>query len=196
MALRSATRHRWGAAAVRVLDQLNQRHPWSHNDAFHSWILTRLPERRELAIDVGCGCGELVATLAERFERVHGIDRDEVMREAASRRCAGMGNVTIDDAGFMALGEGAGLVTMVAVLHHLDIDSALLWELASVATNPVIGMVRHPWPTTEPPERAPFPTAEPQLTLAEVTRAVDAVMPDAIVHRRLAFRHTIEWTKP
>lgn len=35
----------------RGLDAANARHPWSHNDAFHSWILARLPARRGLAGD-------------------------------------------------------------------------------------------------------------------------------------------------
>ena len=52
------------------LHQFNSRHPWSHNDHFHRWILANLPDRRGAAIDVGCGQGALVAQLGTRFARV------------------------------------------------------------------------------------------------------------------------------
>jgi hypothetical protein len=42
------------AAAVR---DLNARHPWSHNDHFHSWIVANLPEQRHLAVDVAADVG-------------------------------------------------------------------------------------------------------------------------------------------
>ncbi|WP_425461005.1 methyltransferase domain-containing protein [Leekyejoonella antrihumi] len=75
---------RWWLAKRR--SELNARHPWSHNDAFHAWIITRLPARRRDALDVGCGCGELVAALAEPFDRVHGLDADADMRQASATR--------------------------------------------------------------------------------------------------------------
>lgn len=223
MDLRDLATRRWGAAALRALDNANQRHPWSHNDAFHPWILNELPRGRGLAVDVGCGQGELAAVLAEHFDRVHGVDIDPQMRAIASRRCAGMPNVTVDDTALGQLAKGADLVTMVAVLHHLDLTEALqqvaamiapggrflcvglarpvsgvdqLWDLASTLTNPVIGYVRHPWTATRPTPHAPFPTAEPQLSLGQITEEVRKFMPGATVQRRLAFRYTIEWLKP
>jgi 2-polyprenyl-3-methyl-5-hydroxy-6-metoxy-1,4-benzoquinol methylase len=46
------------------MESLNARHPWSHNDHFHGWIVRHLPERRALALDVGCGEGALLDVLA------------------------------------------------------------------------------------------------------------------------------------
>lgn len=34
---------------VDGLARLNARHPWSHNDHFHPWILRNLPTRHRLA---------------------------------------------------------------------------------------------------------------------------------------------------
>ena len=52
------------ASARRWLARVNARHPWSHNEHFHGWILRNLPARRRAAVDVGCGTGVLAGKLA------------------------------------------------------------------------------------------------------------------------------------
>lgn len=205
--------------------KLNARHPWSHNDYFHSWILANLPEPCTVALDVGCGRGELAAALAAHADQVIGIDVDETMRVEASRRCAGLSNVTIT-AGPWADGddEDLDLVTMVAVLHHLDVADALAqvrrrlrsggrflvvglappltardyaWDVASIVTNPAIGYVTHPWPSREGASaHFPIPVRDPTLPFDQLRRLLDQLMPGAVLRHRLGFRHTIEWTKP
>lgn len=110
---------------VRGLDAFNTRHPWSHNDHFHGWILRHLPVNRGRAVDIGCGRGLLVSRLAPHFEQVEGTDRDAAMRCAASERVAGMSNVTITGRQLEDLEPGLDLITMVAVLHHLDLERTL-----------------------------------------------------------------------
>lgn len=161
--------------AAPALDRLNDRFPWSHNDHFHPWILANLPARRRGAIDLGCGQGELLAQLAEEFRHVHGTDTSAQMRADARARCAGLDNVVVDDAQLRDLGpetepEPVDLVTMVAALHHVDVDETLaeaarllapsgrllvvglalsatprdyLWEGISAVTNPVIGIAKN-----------------------------------------------------
>ena len=176
------------------------------------------------ALDVGCGRGELAAALAPHVDQVIGIDVDETMRVEASRRCAGLSNVTIT-AGPWTDGddEDFDLVTMVAVLHHLDVADALAhvrrrlrpggrflavglappttardyaWDVASIVTNPVIGYVTHPWPSREgAPVHFPVPVRDPTLTSDQLRRLLDQLMPGAVLRHRLGFRHTIEWTK-
>ncbi len=201
---------------------INARHPWSHNDHFHSWILTRLPEQRRRALDVGCGRGELLAKLATQFDEVHGVDVDQTMREAAAARCAGLPNVTVDGEPLRQVAGPVDLVTMVAVLHHIDIEEALsdvrrllapdgrflsvglarpgsvadyAWDLASTITNPVIGYIKHPWASPQGVEPPAFPVADPRLTYAEIGGTVKRVMPGATMRHDLGFRNTIEWTK-
>ena len=222
MALRTWAEEFAGGTVVKAMAELNARHPWSHNDHFHSWILANLPERRRAALDVGCGRGDLVAALSPRFTSVHGNDRDEEMRQHAAARCASLPNVTIDGGSWIDATGPFDLVTMVAVLHHLDVADALvqvrrllqpggrflavglapprsaadhLWDLASAATNPVIGFVKHPWPAAEAPS-APFPVKDPTMPLDELREVVLETMPGATIRRRLGFRHTIAWTKP
>lgn len=209
--------------AAEGLHNFNGRHPWSHNDHFHRWILENLPVHRGTAIDIGCGQGALVARLAGRFARVRGTDLDASMRAEADRRCAGLTNVTIDDGQLAHLDGPVDLVTMIAVLHHLDVEQALIdvkrllapggrflvvglaapvsirdtaWDLASAVTNPLIGLIKHPRPAPGGPVPPPFPVRDPQLSFDELQAMVGRVMPGAQMRRRLAFRHTICWTKP
>lgn len=224
MNIRDAAMSHLGRPAADALRRVNDRHPWSHNDAYHPWIATQLPEHRRRALDVGCGHGELLAMLAGHFDRVHGIDADEAMREAATARCAGLSNVTVDATELSAIDDGyADLVTMIAVLHHLEVHTALAqvrrilrpggrflsvglarpvsavdqaWEVASMVTNPLIGYIRHPWRAIEAPARAPFPIADPELSFAQIQDAVEVELPGAVIRRGLGFRHTIAWTKP
>ena len=223
MALRTWTREFAGGTLHSTAARLNARHPWSHNDHFHSWILANLPARRRRALDVGCGRGALVAALSPRFAAVHGTDRDGAMRGQAAVRCSGLSNVTIHDGTWIEDQGPVDLVTMVAVLHHLDVADALsevhrilepggrflavglappqspadhLWDLASVVTNPMIGYVKHPWPSDAGPQAPPFPVKDPALTFDELREIVAAVLPGASMRHRLGFRHTIAWTKP
>jgi len=212
-----------GGRVAEAMRALNARHPWSHNDHFHSWIMANLPAQRRTALDVGCGRGELLAVLATAFDDVVGTDRDAGMRGQARARCAGLPNVTINDHDLARVAGPFDLVTMVAVLHHLDISEALsdarrvlapggrflavglapprstrdhLWDLASVVTNPLIGYVKHPWPDRNGPQPPPFPVAEPTLSFDQVHRHVTSVMPGAVMRHRLGFRHTVAWTRP
>jgi len=166
------------ASARRWLDRVNARHPWNHNEYFHGWILRSLPARRRAAIDVGCGTGVLAGKLTLQFARVTGIDANASMAAAASARLARDPGVTIRRCRFeefaAAAGDGeADLITMVAVLHHLDLEDTLARvpgllapggrllvvglarvnslpdlavELLSAAANPVMGLIKHPRP--------------------------------------------------
>jgi SAM-dependent methyltransferase len=166
------------ASGRRWLARFNARHPWSHNEHFHGWILRNLPARRRAAVDVGCGTGVLAGKLAPHFARVIGIDADASMAAAASARLAHVRGLTIRRCGFehfaSAAGDGeADLITMVAVLHHLDLGDTLpripgllapggrllvvglarvnslpdlAADLISAAANPVMGLIKHPRP--------------------------------------------------
>ena len=166
------------ASARQWLALVNARHPWNHNEHFHGWILRNLPARRQAAVDIGCGTGVLAAKLAPLFAHVTGIDADAGMATAAKARLAQEPRVTIRRCGFAEFVAAAGdseadLITMVAVLHHLDLDDTLARipgllapggrllvvglarvnslldlavELISAAANPVMGLVKHPRP--------------------------------------------------
>ncbi|MDN5725918.1 MAG: class I SAM-dependent methyltransferase [Propionibacteriales bacterium] len=210
-------------AASSALHRINQRHPWSHNDHFHRWILRRLPAARERALDVGCGRGELLNLLAERFEVAHGTDLDQQMRAAAQARNAGRVHVTVGDEQLVDLAGPYDVISMIAVLHHLDTDEALQQvrrllapggrllvvglarpvtfvdnaaDLASALTNPVIGMIKHPRRVEPSTAGDPFPVRDPTVPYDELRVIAARILPGARLRRRLAFRYTLEWTKP
>jgi len=163
-------------SAARCLDQINARHPWNHNEHFHGWILRNLPPNRHAAVDVGCGTGVLAGKLGYHFARVTGIDADEGMAAAASERLAGYTRVSItrcrfDEFAATAAEGETDLITMVSVLHHLDLGDVMagiprllapggrllvvglakvdsladaVVDLMSSAANPVMGLFKHP----------------------------------------------------
>jgi SAM-dependent methyltransferase len=184
------------------LARVNARHPWNHNEHFHGWILRNLPARRRTAIDIGCGKGVLAGKLATRFAQVTGIDRNEGMTAAASARLRDFPQVSIERGDFAdfspAAGDGgADLITMVAVLHHLDLDDTLAriprlvapggrllvvglaradsladlaFDVVSGAANPVMGMIKHPQPV-----RLPQPTLDEQPVVPMMDPATSLV---------------------
>jgi 2-polyprenyl-3-methyl-5-hydroxy-6-metoxy-1,4-benzoquinol methylase len=206
---------------IAAMSSFNARHPWSHNDHFHPWILRNLPPQRSRALDVGCGRGELLARLAAEFGTVHGTDLSRDMRAAAGERCAGLPDVTIDAAQLEDLAGPYHTITMVAVLHHLVEEDALrqaqrllapggrllvvglapplsmvdqMWDIASLALNPVIGLIQHPRHASQAVPTVPV--KDPEVPFAVLQRMVGDVLPGARTRGRLFFRHTIVWSKP
>lgn len=207
--------------AIAALNDFNARHPWSHNDYFHRWILRRLPAQRRRALDAGCGRGELLAWLRPHFGAVSGVDPDPTMAQIAADRFAGSAGVTVTHGRFEDIAGEYDLVTMVAVLHHMDFDQALAqvrrllapggkflvvglatveskvdlaWDLASVLVNPVAGMLKHPRAAVPGPP--PFPVKNATMSYADIRRRAASLLPGARLRRRLFFRYTLEWSKP
>jgi SAM-dependent methyltransferase len=212
-------------AGGRWLHHVNQRHPWSHNDHFHGWILRRLPARRRRALDVGCGVGLLLSRLRGRFDEVLGVDADAAMAAVSAERFAGDPSVGVRHARFEDVDGAFDTITMVAVLHHMPLEAALrhasellepggrllvvglaraesltdfIWDVPSSLLNPLVGMLKHPQPVTEPVDDGgpAMPVRDAAETFAELARVVRRVLPGARIRRRLFFRYTLEWTRP
>lgn len=215
--------HRWLPFLVARMDRFNQRHPWSHNDHFHPWVLRHLPVQRRSALDVGCGRGQLLCTLAHHFDQVHGTDQDAGMRQAAAQRVAHHTNASVDAQQLVELQGAYDLITMFAVLHHLDSERSLVearrlltpggrllvvgltrpasrrdwaWDLVCLLTNPLIGLVKHPRPSRAGGDNPGVPVVDPKDTYADLQRIFRQRLPGATLRRRLGFRYTATWTKP
>jgi SAM-dependent methyltransferase len=206
-----------GGAVSTAMAGLNARHPWSHNDHFHRWILTNLPAQRRAALDVGCGQGALVATLAPHFTTVTGNDADPGMRADAAGLCADLPGVTIDGGDWTRLDGPLDLVTMVARPAALRRVGEVLapggrflavglapprtvsdhfWDVASIVANPVIGFAKHPRVNRAGVQPPAYPVQDPTTTYDELRGHVERAMPGATMRHRLGFRHTIAWTRP
>jgi tRNA G46 methylase TrmB len=63
---------------VNVISRINDAHPWSHNDAYAAFVLrhARAVRRRggDVAVDVGCGTGNLLRRLSGAFPTLIGIE--------------------------------------------------------------------------------------------------------------------------
>ncbi|HLH67027.1 MAG TPA: class I SAM-dependent methyltransferase [Solirubrobacteraceae bacterium] len=105
-------------------------------------VLARCGERPGVAVDLGCGSGQLTLPLAERCERVLAVDIDPgaigILADRARR--AGAGNLQTLTEPLERLDLEAGSVDLVVsnyALHHLrDADKRLLLERALVWLSP------------------------------------------------------------
>lgn len=216
------TQTAWVRRAVVALDAFNNRHPWSHNDHFHGWVLRNLPRERRSALDVGCGHGELAWALSDRFEQVRAIDTDVDMVRQASVRLQGVDQAHAAQSSFLAETGCHDLITMVAVLHHLDLTSALVharqllkpggrllvvglarlesrrdlaWDIPSSLLNPIVGLLKHPRVAARS-TGPPYPVTDPVLSFDEIKSSVETLLPGARLRHGLFFRHTLLWEKP
>jgi len=215
-------------AVGRWLGRLNDRHPWNHNDHFHGWILRRLPRRRRRALDVGCGTGALVDRLRRAGTTVVGLDADAAMAEVSAARFAGDPGVSVRHGRFEDVpADGSfDVVTMVASLHHMELEPALRHaagvlapggrllvvglarigaprdlavDLVSSFANPLVGMVKHLRPAAVAAagdDGPPVPMRDSGETYGEVRDTARRVLPGARFRQRLFFRYTLEWTRP
>lgn len=218
--------------AGRALTALNARHPWNHNSHFHPWILRSLPAGTARVLDVGCGRGDLVAALAAALGpggEVEGIDPDPEMAFASASRFAPPSTVRIrrrtlaEHAAHPEHAERYDALTMVASLHHMELDAALgqarallrpggrllvvtlarpvttldqLWDLAGALTNPLIGLVKHPRPVRSAEPGPTIPVSDPAWSLGTLRERAEELLPGAVIRRREGFRATLRWQKP
>ena len=168
---------------------------------------------------MGCGRGELARALAAHFGQVRAVDPDAEMVRLAEDRLGPLRHVSVEQSSFLETDGGYDLVTMVAVLHHMDVAAALtharqllrpggrllivglsrmtsksdlIWDTASAVLNPIIGLIKHPR-VAAPMAGVPFPTAEPLLSFDELDVIAAQLLPGARLRRRLFFRHTLTW---
>ncbi len=96
----------------------------------HEFFLSQLPERRDRALDVGCGTGMLALELAEHFGSVLGVDCSAPMLAIARRLRARDGiEYRQLDARDLSLGERFDLITSHTTFHHVEDVGGLLERL-------------------------------------------------------------------
>ncbi|MFC5834489.1 class I SAM-dependent methyltransferase [Nonomuraea insulae] len=213
-------------ALLSHLHHFNQRHPWSHNDHYGRWIADQVAASgaRDV-LDVGCGTGNLAASLRHRTATVTGLEPDPATARAAAERFADDPAVTIVRTDFAGRDPQRrwDAVTLVAVLHHLPLvltlralrgclapggrlvvvgcyreagPADLLTSLPAMVANPIMGLVKHPGRADAKPLHMMAPTAEPQETLADIRDACAQELPGARIRRRLFWRYTLVYDAP
>ena len=195
---------------------------WNHNAHYHRYLLRQIPERVYRTLDIGCGLGLFAWKLAERSEVVDALDVDSaVLAEASILNPAP--NISYLKADFLVADlpeAGYDAIVSVATLHHMDIEAALkkmklllrpsgkllilglyqektLSDYAYSVISIPLNFMYLKW------HRASFiklttvaPTRPAQLSLKQIRKVADAVIPGFRLQRHLFWRYSLIWQKP
>jgi SAM-dependent methyltransferase len=202
-----------------LADKTLMRDDWNHNIHYHDVILRAVPANCRSALDVGCGNGMFARQLAKYCERVTAIEIDrETLLRGASAGDSG-GRITFVDGDVMTfpfLNESFDLISVVATLHQLPLESALgrfRDLLKSGGVLAVIGLYRahtiqdFAFAAAGKPASwilrrfrscadVEAPLREPKETLGEIRRSCGALLPGNKLQRLLLFRYSVVWRKP
>jgi SAM-dependent methyltransferase len=212
---------------VSTLNRLNREHPWSHNDAYARFVLRQgartLRDGGTVALDIGCGTGNLLRRLAERFPRVVGVEADAATAERAAALVRTLLSASVVNARFpLDDGRTYDFVSAVAVLHHLPLHEGIRavhevvapggrlaivgvyreersdapFSLASLLLNPLIGLIRHPRRVDALPDNMNAPAVPASDSYREIRDALRAALPGVRVRRGLFWRYTATWRAP
>ncbi len=193
---------------------------WNHNAAYHPMIVTIAEELDGDVLDVGCGEGLLVERLAAASRFVTGVDRDGQAIRQALVRTAGLTNATVVESDFMEFEAGPDsfdLITFVAVLHHLDLESALRRScdllrpggrllVVGLSANKSVGdyvrsalllpVVRLMSRIHRESRSVQVVAMPPKESFAEIKRMARGLLPGVRLRRAVYYRYVLSWTKP
>ena len=189
-------------------------------------LLTQLPTRRGIALEIGCGTGQLARRLAGFFDRVVAIDFSDGMIGEAKRRTAEGAAIDYVQAEMFDWLDGHpnayDCIVTVATLHHVDLGAALRAISASLKRGGrllVVDLLTHrnlfvsaaAWAVAPVLAAASLGRKaswklrrafhrhgrnETYLPIDEVERVAADALPGARVRGHLLWRYSIAWDKP
>jgi len=199
---------------------------WDHNNHYHPYLLRHLPAAVRMALDVGCGTGELTGLLAKRVGYVIGLDLSPAMIEEAAKRNPAS-NITYMRADFDEFtSRDLGAVCSVAAFHHLDLEKALpriarllapggvlllldlykrkgladrLLDLLAVPANLVLSLVRNGRLSQSAAEREVWRDhgrLDKLMTFSELRSLYERHLPGTTLRRHLFWRYSAVYRKP
>ncbi len=193
---------------------------WNHNVAYHKWILRQIrPD--DVVCDVGCGDGLLMQRLAACCQRVVGLEPHAESARTACARLSSVENACVLPLSFEAYEarrETYDVIIFTASLHHMELSSALETAKALLRRNGrilVVGLARPKglWDGCLEVLRVipawigsrlhgekrggdvGVPIRSAALSLAEIRREADALLPGGRYRRGLYYRYLLSWCK-
>jgi ubiquinone/menaquinone biosynthesis C-methylase UbiE len=109
-----------------------------------AWLMERFRDART-AVEIGCGTGHFIPTLAEAGLNVMGLDRAPAMLADARLRLASMAFVLADAQSLPFRDRSIDLVVFVTTLEFLDNPVHALREAVRVSRQGVVAMVLNRW---------------------------------------------------
>lgn len=194
------------------------RRKWNHNTHYHRVLIQRVPEGASRALDVGCGDGQFARLLASRVPEVVAIDLDS-HQVARAKSAAGSERVRWQCADLLTLDQVGSfdVITALAVVHHMPFDQAVdhmrrlladrgrllllgVWPARATVTDVIVSgiavVANSVLQVLFGKTQMESPTRAPAMSLREVRRRAQELLPGVRVRRRLLWRYTLEWTKP
>lgn len=101
---------------------------WGHNSHYHPFLLRQIPPHCVDAMEIGCGTGEFARLLAERSDRVFGIDLSPNMIRIARERSKQYPNIDFQVANAVTWDFPIGqfdCIASIATFHHLPMEEML-----------------------------------------------------------------------
>jgi SAM-dependent methyltransferase len=191
--------------------------PFDHNDHYHRLLLRKLPKHGRTALDVGCGTGRFARRLAARGYEVDAVDPSAEMI-AVAHGIGGGPRFRRTDAASAGLPRGHyDVITCLASLHHMPFRTVtrfrdalapggvLLvlgcyagitwWDLAAVPANAVAraGVLVSERLRGDGPTRVLAPVRQPEMSLDDIRREANRVLPDARVRQLLYWRYLLTY---
>jgi ubiquinone/menaquinone biosynthesis C-methylase UbiE len=177
-----------------------------------AWLLRQLPERRERALEIGCGTGTVASRLAESFAHVDAIDFSPAMIAEARRRTSSIAFVCADLFDWLRGHPAAyDCIVTISTLHHVDLAAALRAMASALKPggrllvldvmsrrNPIVnaaalllGVRPGNWRLRRAFRR--HGRKETYLTIDEARRVAGTSLPGAHVRAHFFFRYSIVW---
>ena len=101
---------------------------WTHNNHYHGFLLSQVPDNCERALEIGCGTGAFARLLAARAEQVIALDLSPEMIRVARSRSQQIPNIEFHLADAMLWefpDRYFDCITTIATLHHLQSEKLL-----------------------------------------------------------------------
>ena len=101
---------------------------WNHNDHYHPYLLSYLPDVCGDSLDIGCGTGAFARLLGQRSRYVLALDLSPEMIRIAQERSVEFPNIDYrveDVLEWVFPPNGFDCIASIATLHHVSLEMML-----------------------------------------------------------------------